>query len=234
MKSKPVFFSLLSLIHFGLIFWIPVQVMHLTGMKVDQLNYLPKFLNSSNTLLILMFTVSCWSLKRMDKYTPMVLTTTTVVVLINNHMAQQGNAYKPWLFDLSSLIYLVCLLPAFLGKNFRAMVDRNFQWWKNDPRKQASLKVKVFANGDMIELESFDISKSGIFLQEFFKEAHEGEEITLEVKFKDNQSAFCRAKVIRKCQQKGIYPQGSGLTFTSKPYFFEKALSNYLEPQMAA
>lgn len=228
MKTKPWIFQLLALINLFLIFWIPMQVMWVTGMKNVELAHLMKFLNTTNVTLMGLFCMCFFYIRKLNRLTPVILIATTLLVIFNNQLAQVNNPFPTWYFDLASIAYLALILPAFLGSNYRAMVDRNFQWWKTDPRVHAKLKVQIFSHGDSITCQSVDVSKSGIFLQQVFQECNEGEEITMEIEFEHGQKVFCRAEVMRKCEARGLYPKGIGFKFTNKPYFFEKYLNKFI------
>jgi hypothetical protein len=228
MRDRPIFFSFLSLFHFALVIWIPVQIMWMTGMNFEQLIYLEKFMNTANIALSGMFFISGISIYKANKYTPLILILTTFMLIINNYVASVNNpSYAPWPFKLSSLAYIMLLAPAFIGKNFQAMVDYRFQWWKMAPRKKSKLKVRVHCDGQAIDCESIDISESGIFLQNFYQNI-EQRHITLEIQFPNNDKVFCNADVTRRCKAKGVYPEGSGLKFLDKPTGFNTSLRAFL------
>lgn len=229
MRQRPLFFNFLKMLHLVLIFWIPIQVMITNDMNLTDIYFIPKHLNTINIILIILFAASFYSLNKLDRYTPIFLIFSLVAVVFNNQFAQINNQYRSWIFNASSLAYFFILLPAFWGNNFRAMVDKKNQWWKNQSRKKAMLKVRVFDNGIVHEFESFDISKSGIFVSNLYDTVQKGKDLTIEVEFQDNIKSFCLAEVIRICNPKGDYPSGAGLIFTTKTEQFNQALGKFLK-----
>lgn len=215
MKSRPfaiTFFSIL-LICVGLS--IPVQAMYLENFN----NFLRSmtWLNGLVMCLCLATAVATYHVHNSFKY---LLPLTLGAVVFNNwwvgHVGFDFNMNETMLASFAFAGIYCSLLEK---SSFMVLRDPKLKWWHVASRKKIQIPVSLKKlRGKALAIRAFDISESGMFLQDIQKEEFRnyqvGERIEVDLHFNEILKVRCQAKIVRKTHRQGMYPAGIGLQFT--------------------
>jgi hypothetical protein len=125
-------------------------------------------------------------------------------------------------------------------ESFKVLRNPSLKWWNVAARRKLEIPVSVKKlRGKALSIRAYDISESGMFLQdvqkEDFRNYEVGERIEVDLHFNEILKVRCQAKIVRKTHRQGHYPAGIGLQFTEKNREIKSTLKKLVhEFQVAA
>lgn len=167
--------------------------------------------------------LSAYLAYRVSPKLPISLAATFLLLIAQSFLAP----LPPWLI-LSFLGFSgLSLLPPMR----RAMQNPNKRWWLQARRRKVELPVHmVTTEGRPVQSKMFDLSTSGIFVAWDEDEPFQvGDQISLRLPLEDDKKFSCFARVVRRSDGKGRYPQGFGMEFMHLSRSERQQLDGYLK-----
>lgn len=167
----------------------------------------------------------------------LVAAPTFITVVINAlflHFYLRGYPLTIPLFFTAA--FVIMHLPFLTPKIVTLFLHPDLRWWRRSERKKLVMPVVIKAFGDVeAELESFDISETGIFVP-LFEQSDLAEHFAKQESFDITiggayQPQFhCCGRVARKSPATGIYPAGLGIQFVDLKREEKTKLRQILSP----
>lgn len=227
MKSKPLFFNVMGVVFLALAISLPLQIWALY--QVNDLGQIFGKLTHLNWAMAVVFTLMAMASFKVNKILLALIPFASSLVFVNNWVVQAyGSDYSP----VQTLFASVCfsgLCATFYLPKFNLMLqDSKHRWWIPKPRFKQSLPVQILYDDQKINGISFDISETGIFVQEDhlteLSKIHVGEVLTMQINLPQGLIT-CEAQVVRKSRLKeGNYPAGVGLKFIQPSRFLKNCI----------
>lgn len=217
MKSRPLAITIFSLILLGVGLSVPLQAAYLENF--DNVFRSLTVLNLVMAGLCLMTAIAVFTVHSSFKY---LLPVTIATVVFNNWWVGHVGLDFTMMETAAASFAFAALCCSLLEKNaFSVLRNPKLKWWNVAVRKKISIPVTLKKlRGKALDIRAFDISESGMFLQDVGKEEFRhyevGERIEIDLHFNEILKVRCEAKVVRKTHRQGIYPAGIGLQFTEK------------------
>jgi PilZ domain len=129
----------------------------------------------------------------------------------------------------AGLFLTTCLLLE--KKTFAVLRNQKLRWWRTAERKKVHLPVSLHPwVGETIMATTFDVSESGAFIATTPSAAklNVGDKMQLRLSLAGHLDIRCTARLVRKADAAGAYPQGMGVIFEdlsgSERQFLRQAL----------
>lgn len=217
MKSRPLAITIFSLLLLAVGLSVPLQAAYLENF--DNVVRSLTVLNLLMAGLCLVTAAAVFTVHRSYKY---LLPLTFVTVVFNNWWVGYVGFDFSMLETTGASIAFAALCITLLEKNaFTVLRNPKLKWWNVAARKQINIPVTLKKlRGKPLDIRAFDISESGMFLQdvgkEDFRNYEVGERLEIDLHFNEILKIRCEAKIVRKTHRQGVYPAGIGLQFTEK------------------
>lgn len=227
MHNKPKFVLVVANIFIALAISFPVQIMLVY--KHGPLDIIPIFtkLTPLNYILMGLFCFTAYLTYTMNKLIFILLPFLNFFVFMNNFIvAEYGQDFTHAQTIVASTAFLMLTLSFYQKDIYNVYNDMKFRWWLTSPRFKKQIPIRVTVDGETYFSKTFDISKTGMFIEtddlyRIFK-IENGKEIT--VRIMKERPIDLVAKVVRKSIAKGHYPAGIGIHFD---YIERAGIRNY-------
>jgi len=235
MKSRPLAITIFSLILLAVGLSVPVQAAYLESFETFF-----RSLTVLNAVMSTLCVLTAFAVFNVHNSLRVLLPLTFATVVFNNWWVGYVG------FDFSMLQTTVAsfafagLCCSLLEKNaFNVLRNPKLKWWNVAARKKINIPVTVKKlRGKALDIRAFDISESGMFLQDVGKEEFRnyeiGERIEIDLHFNEILKVRCEAKVVRKTHRQGMYPAGMGLQFIDKNRETKSTLQRLVKEMDAA
>lgn len=232
MQKKPWQFNTLAMIFFVIAISLPLQVMFLYGHDFSEINLVFNKLTILNKIIIGLCFVNSYLTFKTSRLVFFTVPLVIVSVFINNYyVSLYSEDFLPGITYIASLSFL--LLPTLLlaSKPWLVLMHPDRQWWRHEERFKLSLPIS-FLEGPVKMLNSFDVSASGMFLSCAKELFENGQLVQVTVPLTQEDSLSLHAKVVRKANSQGIYPEGVGLEFTNLGFKERFLLRTHLKKKL--
>jgi hypothetical protein len=199
---------------------LPLQIMFLYAHDVSEVPLALNKLSFTNWALMLLLPVLSFTSWKANRSFFWLAPLGSMVVVLNNYfVASYGMDYAPEMVVMGGFLFGAFTLLPLLSIQFRSLLKNpNLRWWQPAPRMQSTKPVELYVGDHLVaETKSFDISKSGIFIEspdDWFYGLNNGTTVRLAIKDKSLNPIIVSAQIVRSENAKGHYPCGMGLRFT--------------------
>lgn len=217
MKQRPLVFTLLFILHLGIALNMPLQIMWLYEHEWREFSSVLNKLTFTNWVVVGISLLNALLSLKASKWLKLTLPLSFVIIVINNLLISlYGNDYSVLETTLASLVFFLSHSGLFFLKASDVLQHPTLRWWLVPRRFNLKLPLWIeTSTGERIELNTFDISKSGAFLVlKSGSDIHlqEGQELTIQLPDIELTHQF-KAQLIRKTKACGKYPPGLGIQF---------------------
>ena len=215
MKKRPVAITVFTILLISVALSIPLQALYL-----GSLNNIFRSLTILNEIVACLCLATAISAFHVHKSFRLLLPLTIGAVIFNNWwVGHVGFDFSLNETTIASFGFAVICCSLLEKNSFNVLRNPKLKWWHVAARKKMEIPVTLKKmRGKDILIKAFDISESGVFLQnvqkEDFKNYEVGERIEIDLHFNEILKVRCQAKVVRKTHRQGNYPAGIGLQFT--------------------
>jgi hypothetical protein len=235
MRTLPKPFVLMSLALVLVALCYPVQVMFIYGHSLTELVSIFSKLAPLNWVVILGCTWVSSLSYRGSRWTLAMFPLLTIAVAWNNWLVSQvGSDFGVINTSLATLGFASLGGFMFTAASWEVITHPEKRWWLRPERRAVAAPVFVIPKtGDAFRVETFDISRTGAFLKVRSGDAlmRTGDRISLRLTMGALTVLRCEAKVVRKSDAKGMYPDGVGIEFLNLKGHETAELKKYLDSQ---
>lgn len=231
MKTKPMYFDIMAAVFAMMAMSFPLQILSIY--RVPDFTMVFSKLTYLNWVLIGLFvTISALSFK-VKKGVLYLLPLTSGIVFLNNWLvASYGQDFSLGQTITASLAFLGISASFYLPKYHRFLNDPKNRWWVPKPRYQKSIPVQIIFDQNQICSLSYDLSESGIFVQEddllCISKLAIGQIIQMQIELPQGR-INCQAEVVRKTHNaQSNYPSGVGLKFVDQSDYMKQSICETL------
>ncbi len=217
MKNRPFAITLFSLVLVAVGLSVPAQAAYLSDFESFF-----RSLTVLNAVMSFLCVLTALSVFHVHNSLRLLIPMTFATVVFNNWwVGRVGFDFSMMQTSIASFGFaMICC--TLLEKNaFTVLRNPKLKWWNVAARKKIHIPVTLKKlRGKPLDIRAFDISESGMFLQDVGKEEFRnyevGERIEIDLHFNEILKVRCEAKIVRKTHRQGMYPAGIGLQFTEK------------------
>ncbi len=230
MKPKQFYLAPLMMILIALSF--PLQVMFLYGHPWTETQAIFAKMTSLNWLIAFAFILGAYFYYQASRgilfFAPVLL----ALVAFNNYIVGNfGADFSLQQTTIATLLSAGLFVPLALPSSQVILKDPKRRWWRAS--KRYSRKVGATLNpyvGDMVQGETFDVSKTGAFvcLDELDNLPKIGDTVRVSLNVSSMRKIRCEAVVVRIAEPQGRYPKGMGIRFTEMSKTNEKCFEKFL------
>jgi hypothetical protein len=217
MKSRPLAITIFSLTLLAVGLSVPAQAAYLESFD----NFF-RSLTVLNAVMAALCVLTAAAVFTVHNSLRVLLPLTFATVVFNNWWVGYVGFDFSMMQTTAASFGFAALCCSLLEKNaFSVLRNPKLKWWNVAARKKVSIPVTLKKlRGKALDIRAFDISESGIFLQDVdkdeFRNYEIGERIEVDLHFNEILKVRCEARVVRKTHRQGMYPAGMGLQFTEK------------------
>ncbi len=214
MQKKPKIFSLIA---WGLLFvaWsMPAQIALIYGHGFSEFSSVLYKLSKLNWLVILGAMICAILVNRVSRWTLYAFPLWLLAAGINNWaVGYYGTDFTLMQAGLATLSLILLLTPIYRQKYLVCFSRPQVCWWKTPQRKRLNLQLTLTnARKTAFLAQTFDLSETGLFIA-CDKDLLADDDIQMDLSLKSDDSIRCNARVARRTDKLGIYPQGIGVEF---------------------
>ncbi len=231
MKNQPILFKCLSLLFlsFGLCypFW-SFNGEHLI------ISIFPNAISLMDTFLIASFVSLAFGFYKSWVITHYLFMANIFLVVMNFvYSISNKNFYNSITPIVVGIFYYSLYLVFTQSDEFIILVNKKKQWWKSAKRVPVKIPTTLYLDNDDVELETVDISESGVLLKMNNPNAYKkyqdliGSEVSIAFSFDEDNMQFSNAKIVR-LNLGEVGNKGLALNFTEKSGEFNKYIKNLL------
>ncbi len=220
MRQRPEVALWLGLGHFLVAAILVAQVVYLAGPSLwDHPQDFALYFNSLNVSIILLSVLSGFAALSVSQSLWFLLPLGLGLMALNNYVSGQAALqFSMWQTTVSTLIFAAMHI-AYLHPDMRRMLLRpELRWWAVPTRTLFEAPVFIEgADGLKVRARSFDISKTGLFVQvgldQIAKIERPGEPLSLKLTHGRFHVMKLSIDLVRMTRGSGRYPEGVGLMF---------------------
>ncbi|MCC6138392.1 MAG: PilZ domain-containing protein [Bdellovibrionaceae bacterium] len=235
MTKKPIVFNLIPLILIAIAFSFYFQIAYLLDLKLTSTYRILTHITLPNWVTMLLLTASAFTIYHGSRYAKVFMPLTVLAVVWNNYLvAAYANNFSLVQTLTPALFFPFLFLPFYSQVNQTLLSDRRQHWWETARRKAITAPVVVnpFVSNSF-NSRSYDVSKSGLFLQldqaTWESLPKVGERVNLSITLDTLRKVRCEAVIVRLEEAKGNYPRGMGLHFTELSSDSRRTLNSFLD-----
>lgn len=236
MRRRPRLLLVMALIFLGIVISFPVQVALLYGHGLSEIPQIVAKISLLNYLVALTLVGNIPLILRASQWLWVSLPFTLVLVGWNNWVvATAGQDFSPLVTWLATLTFSLLGGFMFVPSVWSLMREPKRRWWLQAQRKEVSLPITLKpVRGNPIAARTFDLSRTGAFipLDESFKGTGAvvaGDIVVINFSLGSLSRISCNARVVRRTEASGHYPEGLGLQFLELKRGHERILRDYME-----
>lgn len=215
MKKIPLFVPLMALSLFLIALSFPIQIALIYDHSIFEITTIMSKLTPLNYIVMGLLLYTSYLTLKIKARVFIVLPILNLFVFLNNFVVSEyGQLYGHFQTFLVSTLFLLYTLTFYRKDIYRVYHDLKFRYWLTSPRFKRHLPVELHYKGNIIKTETFDISKTGLFIKtDPYKEllsinTHQDIDIVIIDKRKRIK---LNAYIMRKCVAQGSYPEGIGV-----------------------
>src|SRR5690606_25762207 len=223
MYHKPQIFNFLALTLAAVAISFPIQIAYLYEyelLKGDHLVAIWHKLSMNNLMTMAILGVTAWKVSQVDQHlTPWLLASSAMVALNNFIVSAYASDWSVLQTNMATSLFIIAIGAFVFTKAYELTLAPHLHWWKPAKRHRIDAPVVIeFLGHHRFQAKLFDLSTSGAFVTGMQQQmlatlAPVNEEIAIKIPYKNEFYGF-RCKLVRKCDSRGHYPSGWGLTFT--------------------
>ena len=227
MKTKPMYFNLMGALFLIMAASLPLQIWMIY--RVNDVNMILSKMTYLNWILVALFCCTSFLCFKVSKAILFLVPLTCAVVCVNNAVvASYGNDFSFGQTLFASISFVILCSTFYSPKISQVLMDTKNRWWEPAPRYKKSLPVQIIFDKNQINGLSFDISESGIFVQQdpvmALNNIAIGQVIKLQIEL-PHGTLNCSAEVVRKTQlDEGNYPAGLGFRFIDPSAYLKQTI----------
>jgi hypothetical protein len=212
MKSRPLAITLFSVLLLAVGLSVPLQAAYLENF--ENIFRSMTVLNAIMAGLCVLTAISVYTVHNSFKY---LLPLTFGTVVFNNWwVGYVGFDFSTMETTAASFAFAGICCSLLERNAFTVLRNPKLKWWTVAARKKLNIPVTLKKmRGKALDIRAFDISESGMFLQDVgkdeFRNYEVGERIEIDLHFNEILKVRCEAKIVRKTHRQGMYPAGIGL-----------------------
>lgn len=214
MNKKPRFIAFITAVFLCLALSFPLQIMHIYSLGLSEFVMIFSKLTAMNYMLMAFFIVCAYYSYKINKHIFIILPFLIFFVFLNNFIvAQYGDNYTHTQTLLSSVAFLLLCLSFYQVDIYQVYHNEKFRWWMVPTRYKKSIPVKIKVNDDIFISNTFDISKTGMFIEEDKNSRllNIEQNTHISITLLKNIPIEITATVVRASLAKGKYPAGIGI-----------------------
>lgn len=228
MKEKPILFNLLAILYLIIAIAMPVQIIYLYGHKWNDFQLIYHKLSLFNWFVILGCLYNSVALFQAKFSLKFSIPINLIIISINNWFVSfVGVDYSHTQTQFATIGLTLISSMLVFSKTMNIINDQKLIWWKWATRVKKEVPVTVVLNHiDLYQTHTYDLSRTGAYLEyEQDKESDpnfvtgrilKGETINLILGDpKSADAIYCKARIVRKSNKRGAYPEGIGINFES-------------------
>ena len=229
MRQRPWPLYIFAFALWGQALSFPLQLAWIYEVPLTEFAELWRLLSNLNVATMALMIITGFAAFKVSRATLVLVPITAAVVIFNNWwVGYVGTTYSLWQTGLASLAFLALSILPLQGKSLAVLKNPALRWWRVAQRVQMRAPVLILdsplnlddldwlSGPDPLRATTFDMSKSGAFLQ-VPKKVHMslevGDEMQLKIQLSEDREMFRRARVVRKASARGSYPDGIGVQF---------------------
>lgn len=223
MNQKPILFNIIGIGLLAIAISFPLQIAWIYEHQLADANHLRAIwhkLTFNNLLTMGVLTVTAWKVWQVQTgLVPWILASCSLVTINNVIVSAYANDWSQIQTMIASVLFGVTAGTFIFTRSYELTLAPQLHWWRPAKRHRVDAPIVIeFLGQHRFQAQLFDLSTSGLFVTGMQQQllaslAPVNEEIAVKIPFNNQFHAF-RAKLVRKCEQRGHYPGGWGLTFT--------------------
>lgn len=226
MKNKPVIFNFLSIIYFLIAISIPIQIMIIYGHHLASYELIYHKLSLFNMIVMVLSLYNSFALYHAKKSLRYSIPLNILFIIVNNYFVSfVGVDYSSSQTLLASFSIISVSSFLFFSSSKKIISNPDLIWWKWARRTEKSLPVTIMLKDqELYTTNTFDLSRTGAYLQYASQNDNKpsvtttkilkGETLEFIIGEPDSKNRLtCKAKVVRKAESSGTYPDGIGICF---------------------
>lgn len=237
MRSRPFSLKFVAFFYLAISLALPLQIAVLYSHGISDIAQIWQKMTFFNWMIFALGPITAALVWIGHKSVKMLLPLNMIVVALNNwSVSHYGDDYSEAITITATLLFTMFNSILLFGRGLDAIIYPELQWWRVSQRIPCQDQKTLLStlNGDLLEAQIFDISRTGLFLKQSDPIQGElikpGEQVTLGLTLKGEENPLIiTARVIRKCESKGHYPEGFGLCFDALKIKERLALFRYLK-----
>lgn len=237
MNKKPAYIVLMSIFFAILAFMFPIQIAFIYELNISDFELIISKLTYINILCMISLIIGGVLTFTMNKNIFFYLPILNFFIFINNFVvAEYGQVYSHTITGIASLLFLSLTLGFYHRTIYKIYHDVKFRYWLTSPRTKKDLDVFIEYGDQAYRGKTYDISRSGIFIQASRDEEMYSipQNIKLTVRLYTNKKSYINleAVIVRKGSKTGTYPSGLGLKLEKR--FKDNEFNEFLQlPKIA-
>lgn len=218
LARKPPWVGLGSWILWGVALSIPVQVMVLFGHPPAEFKAVWAKLAPQNKAVMGLAVLAALGLGRVSPWGWWATLGFAAVTLWNNWILLRFPGPIPaWAVSTASSVAAFAAVWLMRPSAVRLFHTPSLHWWRTARRHRISAPVEIeAAAGHRLQGTVFNLSRTGLFVTGVPEGLEAGERVRLTVRL-ERRTLCAAARVVRRAEASGEYPQGFGLRFARVP-----------------
>ena len=223
MNSKPQIFNIFALSLVVVAVSFPIQIAYLYEYELlngDHMMAIWHKLSLNNLMTMTVLSITAWKTWQVaSNLTPWLLASCSIVALNNFIVSAYASDWSAVQTNVATSLFIVAVGAFVFTKAYEVTMAPHLHWLKPAKRHRIDAPVVIeFLGHHRFQAKLFDLSTSGMFItgvqqQLIASLAPVNEEMAIKIPYKNEFYGF-RCKLVRKCDPRGNYPSGWGLTFT--------------------
>ncbi len=225
MSQRPKVFYFLAILHLLIAIGFPLQIMWQFNHSLWDLQQIYYKIAPLNWLVIAICLFQSFFIWRGSRFAVLISLFLIPLVAYNNFLVAVYNINYTWQDTCYATFGFFVFNLLFLEKNsLKTFISPAKRWWLVAKRKRVEAPIMIgHPLGTPIKAEMFDISTTGIFIKAnkkhpdhkkwFAKSFYVGQVIWIQFSLGSSKPITCQAEVVRLSPERGIYPNGMGITF---------------------
>lgn len=214
LHKKPLWVKLLSLFLWINTVGMPLQVMVMFGHPPTEWFAIWAKLAPQNKLVMTLSPIAAVGVHRVTPWGWYATLAFLAISFFNNVILLQFPSVVPKVAILGSTTLIAgCGIWFFHPRNMLLFRDTRNHWWKSATRYLVQVPIEIETeNGSSVKGETFNISRTGIFVETPLSDMRIGEIVKIYIQLK-RRRIHGLASVVRRAKACSSYPQGFGLRF---------------------
>ena len=220
MKYRPSGLVLYSFICLAIAASFPIQIAVIFELGFTDIFTILSMITVTNWVVMLGMVALAHAAYHGDEAFNWLAPLSLLVVAANNYwVGSVGETYTANQSMLATAAFgIFAYSPYLLPRARKALMDPKLRWWRADKRFSKEIPVTIVREDNTIinEVLTFDVSRSGIFLQSALNDYYglkNGDRISVRWDSPDEQPFERDAEVVRLAEPSGHYPRGVGIRF---------------------
>lgn len=211
---------------------IPLQVMWIYSHPVSEFTAIFAKLTWLNLVVMVALLLNSFLLFQASPWLRYAVPLVGFLVICNNAaVGFDGVDYSLGATSFASFGFLLLNAPLALNRGIRELIRQpDRRWWRSAPRVRVAVPVSISGiSPRSVQASTFDISQSGVFIPiktiDELRSLDPRKRLDITLKLDSITLMHCRARIVRKSEGQGAYPQGIGVEFESLSFEQRRRIS---------